>query len=169
MLSWITATETNNYGFEIERKQSGIDWAKIGFIEGNGTTIKENIYNYADENIETGEYYYRLKQIDYDGSFEYSTELEVVIEIFYDFNLEQNYPNPFNSNTVINYSLPSTTFVRLILYNNLGEEVKELVREEQSAGIYKHLLNAEDLPSGVYFYKLTTNNFTNTKKMILLR
>ncbi len=85
------------------------------------------------------------------------------------FALMQNYPNPFNSNTIINYSLPSITFVRLTLYNNLGEEVKELVREEQSAGIYEHLLNAEDLPSGVYFYKLTTNNFTNTKKMILIK
>lgn len=88
---------------------------------------------------------------------------------FNKFTLMQNYPNPFNSNTVINYSLPSTAFVRLTLYNNLGEEVKELVREEQSAGIYEHFFNAEDLPGGVYFYKLTTNNFTETKKMILLK
>lgn len=81
----------------------------------------------------------------------------------------QNYPNPFNSNTVINYSLPSTTFVRLTLYNNLGEEVKELVREEQSAGIYEHLLNASYLPSGIYFYRIVSGNFSATKKMILLK
>ncbi len=85
------------------------------------------------------------------------------------FTLLQNYPNPFNSSTIINYSLPSTTFVRLILYNNLGEEVKELVREEQTAGIYEYRFVSEDLQSGVYFYSITTNNFTNTKKMILLR
>jgi hypothetical protein len=85
------------------------------------------------------------------------------------YTLFQNYPNPFNSNTVINYSLPSTTFVRLTLYNNLGEEVKELVREEQSAGIYEHLFDAVDLPSGVYFYRLQTANYVVTKKMVLLR
>ncbi|RKY93548.1 MAG: hypothetical protein DRQ13_09315, partial [Ignavibacteriae bacterium] len=85
------------------------------------------------------------------------------------FALMQNYPNPFNSSTIINYSLPSETFVRLTLYNNLGEEVKELIREEQTAGIYEYKFISEDLPSGVYFYSITTNNFMNTKKMLLLR
>lgn len=85
------------------------------------------------------------------------------------FALMPNYPNPFNSSTVIKYNLPSTTFVRLTLYNNLGEEVKELVKKEQTAGIYEYKFNSGDLPSGVYFYSITTNNFMNTKKMILLR
>jgi len=169
ILSWITATETNNYGFEIERKQSGIDWAKIGFIEGNGTTIKENIYNYSDENIETGEYYFRLKQIDYDGSFEYSAELEVVVEILYDFNIEQNYPNPFNSATNISYSLEETGSITLKVYDILGKEVAVLVNENQDAGNYSVKFNAFHLPSGIYFYKITSSNYTATKKLILLK
>jgi len=169
ILSWITATEINNYGFEIERKQSGVDWAKIGFIQGNGTTIKENIYNYADENIETGEYYYRLKQIDYDGSFEYSTELEVVIEIFYDFNLEQNYPNPFNPGTSINYSIREKGLVNLKVFDILGKEVAVLINENQGAGNYSVQFNASNLPSGIYFYKITLGNYTATKKLILLK
>jgi len=85
------------------------------------------------------------------------------------FNLSQNYPNPFNSSTVIKYNLPSRMFVRLTLYNNLGEEVKTLVKEEQASGNYGYLFNSEGLSSGIYFYQLTANDFIQTKKMILLR
>jgi len=169
ILSWITATETNNYGFEIERKQSSIDWAKIGFIQGNGTTIKRNIYNYADENIETGEYYYRLKQIDYDGSFEYSPTVQIKIEVIYDFNLEQNYPNPFNPGTSINYSIRERGLVTLKVYDILGKEVVTLINENQEAGNYSVQFNASHLPSGIYFYRLKSGSFSSTKKLILLK
>ncbi|MCH7769634.1 MAG: T9SS type A sorting domain-containing protein [Bacteroidetes bacterium] len=169
ILSWITATETNNYGFEIERKQSIIDWTKIGFIQGNGTTIKGNIYNYADENIETGEYYYRLKQIDYDGSFEYSPEVQIKIEVIYDFNLEQNYPNPFNPTTTIEYSIPEASFVELKIYDILGGEVASLVKENKPSGKHSVKFNASNLPSGIYFYRIVSGNFTATKKLILLK
>ena len=169
ILSWITATETNNYGFEIERKQSSVDWAKIGFIQGNGTTIKRNIYNYADEKIETGEYYYRLKQIDYDGSFEYSPEVQIKIEVFYNFNLEQNYPNPFNPGTIIKYSIKNAGLVTLKVYDILGKEVVTLVNGNKTAGNYFVNFNASNLPSGIYFYRLTTGSFVASRKMIVLK
>jgi len=169
LLKWITATEINNHGFEIERKQSGIDWAKIGFVQGNGTTIKENVYNYTDENLRAREYIYRLKQIDYDGSFEYSSELNVLIENPYDFNLEQNYPNPFNPTTTINYSIKKDGSVTLKVYDIIGKEVVALVNENKTAGNYSVQFNASNLPSGIYFYQIESGSFSSTKKLILLK
>lgn len=176
LLRWITATETNNQGFEVQRtevRDQRSDWEKIGFVEGKGTTTEENIYNYEDNNIETGEYYYRLKQIDYDGSYEYSQEVQVKVDIIYDFNLEQNFPNPFNPGTIIKFSIPHKAFVSLSIYNSLGEKIKTIINEFLEEGDHSVELKAEDFApsfsSGVYFYRLQADDYSESKKMLLLR
>jgi hypothetical protein len=169
-LSWITSTETNNYGFEILRlAQNDNEWKKIGFITGNGTSTELNYYSFKDENLAAGNYNYRLKQIDLDGTFEYSKMIEVIVESPLIFSLEQNYPNPFNPSTKISWQSPVSSWQTLKIYDILGNEVTTLVNEFKSAGKYEIEFNAEDLPSGIYFYHLKTENFFETRKMILLR
>ena len=167
-LNWTTATEINNRAFEIERRKENSDFVLIGFVEGNGTTTEKQEYTFVDKNITTGKYYYRLKQIDFDGTFEYSNEIEVDAAPV-SFSLEQNYPNPFNPSTKISYSIPHKSFVTLKVYDPLGRIVDELVSEEKEAGRYELDFNAVDLSSGVYFYKLEAGDFIQTKKMILVR
>ena len=142
---------------------------KIGFVEGHGTTIKSNSYSFIDKNISTGEYQYRLKQIDYDGSFKYSNVVEVNVLIPTKFSLEQNYPNPFNPSTTIQYSIPESENVKLSIYNTIGEEVSKLVNGYKEAGTYKVNFNASKLSSGIYYYKIIAGNFSSVKKMILLK
>ena len=173
-LQWKTATETNNYGFEIERnklldKSHQTEWEIIGFVEGNGTTTKEENYSFSDKDIEPVVYGYRLKQIDLDGSFEYSNIIEVEFLAPIEFSLEQNYPNPFNPTTTIQYSIPERTDVKLIVINIVGEEVAELVNRTMDAGSYSVEFDAASLPSGVYFYELRTGDIVITKKMLLLK
>ena len=168
-LHWITATEKNNSGFEIERMQDNSGWEKIGFVEGHGTTTEPNEYSFTDKNISTGMYFYRLKQIDYDGSFEYSLEVKVEVGTPLEFSLEQNYPNPFNPNTKIKYSVPHSSNVTIKVFDILGNEIETLVNEEKPVGRYEINFNASSLPSGVYFYQLRAGNFVGTKKMILLK
>ena len=172
-LNWITATELNNSGFEIERISCSVPssqmWKKIGFVPGYGTTTESCAYKFVDENLENGKYSYRLKQIDYDGSYNYSEVVEVTVTQPYKFSLEQNYPNPFNPGTIIKYSIPFSSFVLIKVYNILGNEVTNLVNEEKSAGDYEIEFNASDLPSGIYFYTIRTGKFIQTKKMILLK
>jgi hypothetical protein len=175
-LNWQTATETNNSGFEIQKsdvrdqKSEIIDWKKIGFIKGNGTSTNENHYSYIDKNLKSGRYSYKLVQIDFDGT---RTESEVInVEINYqpkEYALMQNYPNPFNPATTIEYSIAADGNVKLKIFNTLGEEVKTLVNEYKTAGSYKINFDASALPSGVYYYKIETGRFTSVKKMILLR
>ncbi len=173
ILNWKTATELNNKGFEIERafkSNSGqLDWIKIGFVEGNGTTSEQQQYTFTDKKLAVNSYLYRLKQIDFDGTFIYSQEIEVDVNSPIFFELSQNYPNPFNPMTVIKYQLPSNGFVSLKVYDVLGSEIKTLVNEFMNAGYYEVEFNASDLPSGVYLYKLQTDNFNAVKKMILAR
>jgi len=166
-LSWTTSTETNNSGFEIQRKNS--EWKRIGFVEGQGTTTEENRYSFVDENLTAGKYQYRLKQIDYDGSFEYSDVVEVEIDALTEFALEQNYPNPFNPSTTIKYSIPGDGHVELIVFNTMGETITTLVNEYKSAGNYEVNFVSHGLSSGIYFYKLSVNEFSSIKKMILLK
>ena len=168
-LSWQTATETNNSGFEIQRKQFNSDWINIGFAEGNGSTIKEHNYSFTDKNVLPGDYQYKLKQIDYDGSFEYSNIIDIKVSGPTHFSLEQNYPNPFNPSTTIEYSIPESGNVKLNVYNSLGEEVETLVNEEKPAGNYEVNFNASELASGIYFYQLRSGAFNQTKKMILIK
>jgi hypothetical protein len=173
-LSWVTASEINNSGFEIEKQvgsgQSAVgNWEKIGFVEGNGTTTETNYYSFEDKNLSAGKYSYRLKQIDFDGTFEYSDIIEVEIDIPVEFSLSQNYPNPFNPLTTIEYQIPADGFVSLTIYNTIGQEVSNLVNEYRSAGNYSITLSADELSSGLYFYTLRSGEFEATRKMILLK
>ncbi len=173
-LIWSTATETNNSGFEIERSQmsnvnSPRSWQVIGFIPGFGTTTEPKSYSFTDENLSAGKYQYRLKQIDFDGTFEYSNAIEVEITTPTEFSLEQNYPNPFNPTTTIAFSLPKTGFTSLKVYDILGNEVTTLVNEVKDAGVYKVQFNASNLSSGVYIYQLQTGEYTATKKIQMIK
>ncbi|HMN24474.1 MAG TPA: T9SS type A sorting domain-containing protein [Ignavibacteriaceae bacterium] len=176
-LSWQTATETNNRGFQIERRktqnESNENWNSIGFVNGNGTTTEPQSYSFVDKDLEAGKYNYRLKQIDFDGTFEYSNTIEVEINVPSKFSLEQNYPNPFNPNTIIQYSISSRQFVSIKVFDVLGKEVATLVNEEKNAGNYNIEFNPESSiknpASGIYFYQLKAGNFIETKKMTLLK
>ena len=176
VLHWSTATETNNYGFEIERKESD-QWRKVGFIEGHGTTNTPQSYSFAD-NSASGKAAYRLKQIDRDGKFEYSKEVDVIATKTPNmFVLSQNYPNPFNPTTMISFGLPSNAMVSLKVYDALGREVSTLLSGELPAGTYSEQWSGEGFPSGEYFYRLQARQtssgqagvFTETKRLILLR
>jgi len=198
-LNWQTATETNNQGFEIERKSPSptpslkegtfnlAAWEFISFVNGNGTTTEPQSYTFADENLEAGRYQYRLKQIDFDGTFEYSNIIEVEINSPTKFSLEQNYPNPFNPRTIIRYNIPNVIstegrnlFVYLKVFDVLGNEIATLVNEEKPAGSYEVEFNLpagrqgtasriKNPASGIYFYQLKAGNFIETKKMTLLK
>jgi photosystem II stability/assembly factor-like uncharacterized protein len=167
-LSWITATEINNFGFEIERKKSE-EWKRIVFVEGGGTTTEIQYYSFSDENVPNGKYQYRLKQIDLDGTFEYSNEVSVKLSQPYSYLLNQNYPNPFNPSTIIVWQLPESNFVTLRIYDVLGNEVLSLVNEGKPAGNFEVEFNASALSSGMYFYRLQAGKFVETKKMVLLK
>jgi hypothetical protein len=175
LLNWITASEINNKGFVIERKvisnQSTVinEWNLIDFVKGKETTTEKQFYSFTDQNLSAGKYQYRLKQIDFDGSFEYSNVIEAEINIPNKFSLSQNYPNPFNPSTVICYQLAAGSQVTLMVYDVLGNEVATLVNEEKQPGVYEVEFDASQLSSGIYFYKLKAGNFTETKKMILLK
>ena len=168
-LKWSTATETNNLGFEVLRSRDNQNWNSLVIINGNGTTTLRHDYQYMDIVEIAGCYYYKLKQIDYNGDFNYSNIIEVNVNIPIGFELLQNFPNPFNSSSTIRYQLPKDDFVNLIVYDVLGKEVKTLIEENENAGYYSVLLNADDLSSGIYFYKLTTSTYNSTKKFILLK
>ena len=173
-LNWSTATETNNSGFEIERASSATtpvqeEWESIGYVQGSGTTTDLRYYSFTDEDVSAGTYKYRLKQIDYNGAFEYSDIIEIEVGTPSQYSLEQNYPNPFNPATTISYSIKEKGLVTLKVYDILGNEVATLVNEEQSAGIYKFKFDAKSFASGIYFYTLKTGEFVSTKKMILLK
>jgi hypothetical protein len=170
-LKWNTATELNNKGFEIERTVTSLpqSWKSIGFVPGFGTTTEPHTYSFTDSELESGKYLYRLKQIDFDGSSEYSDEVEVEISLPLEYQLAQNYPNPFNPSTTIKYSVPSAGTVQLKVYDVLGNEVTNLLNEYKQAGSYNIEWDASSLQSGVYFYQLRTNEFVETKKMILMK
>lgn len=181
-LNWSTATETNNRGFEIERCQRSnaniqMDWEKIEFIKGKGTTTEAQSYSFIDNNLNAGKYSYRLKQIDFSGKFEYSDEIEVEIISPNEFVLEQNYPNPFNPTTKIRFSIPNVTLssskseirTTLKVYDVLGNEIATLVNEYKESGNHQIEFDAGNLSSGVYYYRLQIDNVSVTKKMILQR
>ena len=169
-LNWMTATEVNNYGFDIERKKENEDWKMLGFVEGHGNSNSPKEYSFLNNDIvAAGIYYYRLKQIDNDGSYEFSQIIEVDFNSPVSFELKQNYPNPFNPSTTITFTLPVNGNVSLSVYNMLGEEIQILQNGFLQAGIYSYNFNAEELPSGVYIYNLSNNNKTQIKKMLLLK
>jgi hypothetical protein len=173
-LSWNTATEINNYGFEIERMsnvkgQTSDGWEKMGFVNGNGNSNSTKSYSYEDKNVTPGKYSYRLKQIDSDGQFEYSKTIEVDMNGVNKFELSQNYPNPFNPTTTIRFNLPEAGNVKLTLFNILGQEIKTLVNEVKEAGTHTINFNAGELNSGMYIYKIEAGSFVQTRKMTLVK
>jgi len=169
-LHWRTETEVNNYGFDIERSKDDADWLTIGFVEGHGNSNSPRQYSFSDSEVEqSAKYFYRLKQIDNDGTYDYSGVVNVDVDLPNNFYLSQNYPNPFNPETRIDFSLPEKQQVSLGVYNTLGELVIELVNEEREAGSYSAMFDASNLSSGMYVYKLKTSEFAENKKMILLK
>jgi len=167
-LSWITATETNNNGFEIQRS-NGSDFESIDFVDGNGTTTEPNAYSYSDKSLSVGTYIYRLKQIDFDGTFSYSKTIEVEIAAPSSFALEQNFPNPFNPGTTIKFSIPVEADVKLNVYNTLGQEVAEVLNARLTEGYHEAEFDAGLLTSGIYFYRLEADKFVDVKKMIIIK
>jgi len=170
VLRWRTETEVNNYGFDIERTKDKSDWVTIGFVEGHGNSNSPKQYNFIDTEIDrSGKYYYRLKQIDNDGTYEYYDVVTVEVSVPENFYLSQNYPNPFNPETRIDYTLPEKQFVSLRIYNTLGELVAELVNEINEAGSYSVKFNASKLPSGTYIYNIFAGKYSAANKMSLLK
>ncbi|MCX6158194.1 MAG: T9SS type A sorting domain-containing protein [Ignavibacteriae bacterium] len=177
-LKWVTASENNNKGFEIQRVKSSElrvqSWEKIGFVQGKGTVNTSTEYSFDDKNLQAGKYNYRLKQIDVNGNFEYfNLNGEVEIGMPKKFDLSQNYPNPFNPNTVISYQLPVDSKVSLVIYDMTGREVKTLVNERRTAGYYTISFDGSGLASGIYLYRIYVktdgSDFTATKKMMMVK
>ena len=181
-LSWQTATEINNYGFEIERMsdvkgQKSEEWVILGFVNGNGNSNSQKDYTFIDNNpVGSGEIKYRLKQIDNNGKFEYSSVINVFFSVN-DFELYQNYPNPFNPNTTISWQSPVDGIVSIKIYDILGNELKELINEFKSAGKQEIKFETNHInygmASGVYIYKIEIKNnellYTMNKKMTLIK
>ncbi|HMS35143.1 MAG TPA: T9SS type A sorting domain-containing protein [Ignavibacteria bacterium] len=169
-LNWATSSENNNSGFDIERSTVNGSWTKVGNVAGNGTTSTGHSYSFTDRNLASGNYSYRLKQIDFNGNFEYfNLNNEVNVGIPTKFDLSQNYPNPFNPSTKISFDLPVDGKVSLKIFDMSGKELMTLVNEVKTAGYYSVSFNASSLSSGVYFYSLSADNFTATKKMMLIK
>ncbi len=188
LLNWTTATEVNNYGFEIERQilkqvQNDNNWQEIGFVNGHGNSNSPKDYSFIDTDISvadastllSNQVSYRLKQIDIDGSFEYSDVVTVEMETPKEFKLSQNYPNPFNPTTMISYTLPTDSKVKVEIFNSLGQSVAVLVNSKKSAGHYESTWNAQNLPSGIYLINIraegldSKSNFSQVKKALLLK
>ncbi len=172
-LSWVTASELNNYGFEIQRKFAEKDgWKKVGFVDGHGTTAEMSYYSFADNPEGGGKYSYRLKQLDFDGKFKYSPIREVQVPT--KFALYQNHPNPFNPETLIGFELPVNSHVKLEIYNMLGQKITVLIDERRPAGFQQIVWEGTDgfgrpVGSGVYFCRIKAGSFEATKKAVLLR
>jgi hypothetical protein len=177
VLKWSTESETNNFGFEIQRKAAGENFKRAGFVSGNGTTLSLHHYNYIDTDLQEGTYYYRLKQLDNDGAFEFSEIKSVVLIALSDYNLDQNYPNPFNSQTIIHYQInqgAGAYQIKFFIYNSLGELVRTLVNERQASGTYSVAWDGRDnfgnmVSSGIYIGRLIAKNHISNLKMIYMK
>jgi len=183
-LKWQTATEVNNYGFEIQRQYSDAStslsmtvipsgdegWEKVGFVKGHGNSNSPKEYSFIDKTAEnSGKYFYRLKQVDVDGQFEYSPEIEVTFGAPAKFELSQNYPNPFNPTTNIRFTLPEAGNVKLAVYNLLGQKIADLVNQNMEAGFHNITFDGSNLTSGIYIYRLEAGNNVMIRKMQLVR
>ena len=172
-MNWSTATELNNSSFQVERS-NGSAFEVVGFVAGHGTTSEVRNYSFVDQNVVSGSYSYRLKQVDFNGTFEYSNVIEVEVVGVKEFTLGQNYPNPFNPSTTINFSLAVDSKVSLKIFDVLGQEVATLLNGQLAAGNQTVSFDASSLNSGVYFYRIDASGvdgqkFYSTKKMILTK
>jgi hypothetical protein len=174
-LNWSTATELNNRGFEIQRSANGSQFATVAFVEGHGTTTEQQKYSFVDNTVNTRtNYAYRLKQVDFNGNYEYSSVVNVGSTLPAQFILEQNYPNPFNPSTRISFAVPVKSNVTLEVYNLIGERLMTLMQGEVEAGTETVTFNANGLSSGIYLVKMNAigengTEFTSSKKMTLLK
>jgi hypothetical protein len=178
-LDWMTLSETNNYGFEVQRSAdstSSFTTVPNSFIAGHGTTTEPHRYFFVDSTATSARLWYRLKQIDLDGTLRYTDAitveaLTVVAEkpLPKEYGLSQNYPNPFNPTTTIKYQLPANSYVTLKVYDIAGRQVAVLVNGTIEAGYHETRFEAKDLAGGVYLYRLKADNFVATKKLIVLR
>ena len=177
-LNWTTASEENNEGFEIQKaevkSQKSDEWIMVGYVNGNGTKTTPTNYTFEDKKLNSGKYNYRLKQIDYNGNFEYfNLSSAVVIGVPDKFDISQNYPNPFNPSTKIDFNLHYSSRVSIKLYDMSGREVMTLVNEQKSAGYYTVQMNGSNLSSGTYFYRVIADGngqkYEITKKLVLIK
>jgi hypothetical protein len=169
-LQWCTEREINNKGFEIMRSTGKEDWRVLGFINGCGTTNEPMKYTFTDSKMGAGEYYYRLKQIDYNGNFEFfDLKNSVIVGVPNKLELSQNYPNPSNPKCRINFSIPADGMVQITIYDVAGREITVLVNEFKKADYYIIDFDGTNFASGVYFYRLASGEFTDTKKLILMK
>jgi TQXA domain-containing protein len=170
-LNWTTSSESNNAGFDIERRSvENNEWTKVGNVSGNGTSTQIHDYSYTDKNVLTGKYNYRLKQTDYNGNFEYhNLTSEINVGTPNSFSLKQNYPNPFNPTTKIDFDIAVEGKVRLTVYNTSGKEITTLVNDFRTAGYHSVTFDARNISSGIYYYKLESNGVSKVMKMTLLK
>ncbi len=179
LIQWSTLSETDSYGFEVQKSASQTgDYQSIqgSFVSGHGTTTVPQKYSYTDAAPGTGTVYYRLKQLDLDGTFRYSDGITVDVaagvaggQFPTEFSLSQSYPNPFNPSTIIRYGLPQKAFVTLEVFTTLGQRVATLVSEQQDAGYHEVTFNAGNLASGAYFYTVTAGDYHASKKLVLMK
>lgn len=168
-LNWKTSTETNNIGFQVERSNDGATFDQIAFVPGFGTTTESQTYSYIDAASTYKENYYRLKQLDMNGSHSYSNIIKVDLNPPGKFFIGQNYPNPFNPITKIKFAIPKESFVNLSVFNTTGELISTLVAKSLKPGFYEFNFDGCNIPSGVYLYKIEAGDYTNAKKMILIK
>ena len=173
ILTWNTATEVNSASFEVERAlvQTSLagNWKTVASVSAAGNSNSPKAYSFTEKNVTTGNYAYRLKMVDNDGTYTYSNSVEVKITAPGTFMLGQNYPNPFNPTTIISYQLPVQSAVTIKVFNALGSEIATLVQEEKPVGAYEVPFDGSSLSSGVYFYQLRAGNFVETKKFEILK
>jgi hypothetical protein len=169
MLNWRTASETNNYGFQVEKSNNGVTFEQIAFVPGFGTTTEPRTYSHRDASLMNKENYYRLKQLDLNGNYSYSDIIKVYLHPPEKFFLKQNYPNPFNPSTKIKFAIPKESFVNLSIYNVVGELIQTLVAEQMKPGFYEYEYGGSNIPSGVYLYKIEAGDYIDVKKMILIK
>ena len=169
LLEWETATETNNIGFTVQRSNDGARYIDLGFVNGKGTTTNKSLYNFIDNSVLSGKYFYRLKQIDFDGTLNYSKSVYADLGQVNNFSLEQNYPNPFNPSTKIRFAVPLNSRVRITIYNQLGEIIAQPVDNYYDAGAHEVEVDMKNLASGIYFYKISAGPFSEMKKMVLAK
>jgi hypothetical protein len=170
-LAWRTASETNNAGFHVQRRRSGSEWTRVGFVEGHGTTAEPQTYAFDDTGLPyaADSLHYRLRQVDLDGASHYSASVEVAIAAPKELALRGNYPNPFARQTTIRYEVPENGNVQLAVYDMLGRRVEMLADEYQKAGRKEVTFTARDLSSGIYFVRLTAGNMTQMRKITVVR
>jgi hypothetical protein len=173
-LSWQTSSEINNRGFYVERRNMSLteeenEWIEIGFIEGRGNSTERNFYQFEDYPLYDGTYHYRLRQIDYDGTSEYSNEVEVNLFTVKEFELGQNYPNPFNPSTTISFQLPEASYITLKVFDALGTEVATIADGKYPSGVHEVNFDAKDLSSGLYMYRIVSGSNELTRKMMVVK